>query len=119
MIDREQLSLLTCQVEVCSSRAAALYYTPKPVSAGDLELMREIDQASPRVPVHWRPDAARFASTADNVGRRHVAPLMRLMGIEALYRKKRAPGAILHIRYTPTFSATSRSSGRTTCGALI
>lgn len=38
---------------------------------------------------------------ADAIGRKHVATLMRRMGIEALYQRANTPGAMLRMRSIP------------------
>jgi len=69
------------------SRASA-YYTPQPTSAADLALMRIIDRLHLECPfagARMLRDLLRLRGFA--VGRKHVATLMRKMGIEALYRR--------------------------------
>ena len=89
MIDREADLSLTRQAELLALSRSGLYYEPKPISAKDLELTRCID----RLHTDWPFMGARMLRDrlkidGYTVGRRHVARLMRLMGIEALYRKK-------------------------------
>jgi putative transposase len=80
---RRQCELL----DVCRS---SLYYQPKPVSAADLALMRRIDELHLAHPFLGARKLARMLERYGiEVGRRHVGTLMRLMGIEAIYRKKR------------------------------
>jgi putative transposase len=80
---RRQCELL----DVCRS---SLYYQPKPVSAADLALMRRIDELHLAHPFLGARKLARMLQREGiEVGRRHVGTLMRLMGIEAIYRKKR------------------------------
>jgi putative transposase len=89
MIDRQAELSLTRQAEVLNLSRSGLYYQPKPVSAADLELMRIIDRLHldyPFMGARMLRDTLKAKGYA--VGRRHVARLMRLMGIEALYRKK-------------------------------
>lgn len=84
-----------CQLlGVCRSSA---YYRPEPVSPADLALMRRIDELHLAHPFFGSRRLARMLQRAGvAVGRLHVATLMRLMGIEAIYRRKRtsipAPG---------------------------
>ena len=74
-------------LELCRS---SLYYTPKPVSAADLALMRSIDALHLAHPFLGSRRLARMLQRQGvEVGRLHVASLMHLMGIEAIYRKKR------------------------------
>lgn len=74
-------------LDVCRS---SLYYQPQPVAEADLTLMRHIDGLHL---AHPFLGARRFARMLQRegmkVGRRHVGSLMHLMGIEAIYRKKR------------------------------
>ncbi len=88
MIDREADLSLTRQAELLALSRSGLYYEPKPISAKDLELARCID----RLHTDWPFMGARMLRDrlkidGYTVGRQHVARLMRLMGIEALYRK--------------------------------
>ena len=80
--------LRQCELlDVCRS---SLYYQPKPVSAADLALMRRIDALHLAHPFLGARKLARLLQREGiEVGRRHVGTLMRLMGIEAIYRKKR------------------------------
>jgi len=80
--------LRQCELlDVCRS---SLYYQPKPVSAADLKLMRRIDELHLAHPFLGARKLARMLQRESiEVGRRHVGTLMRLMGIEAIYRKKR------------------------------
>ena len=69
---------------------SSLYYRPQPVSAADLALMRRIDELHLAHPFLGARKLARMLKREGvEVGRRHVGSLMRLMGIEAIYRKKR------------------------------
>jgi putative transposase len=74
-------------LDVCRS---SLYYQPKPVSAADLRLMRRIDELHLAHPFLGARRLARMLQREGiDVGRRHVGTLMHLMGIEAIYRKRR------------------------------
>jgi putative transposase len=90
MIDREHPLPLTHQADALNLSRGSLYYKPSALSAQDLELMRIIDRVHTDYPfagARMLRDMLRLRGY--NVGRRHVGRLMRLMGIEALYRKKR------------------------------
>ena len=81
-------------LEICRS---SLYYQPKPVSAADLVLMRRLDELHLKHPfLGARRLVQMLLREGYKVGRRHVGTLMRRMGIEPIYRKKRtsipAPG---------------------------
>ena len=74
-------------LDVCRS---SLYYEPKPVSPADLALMRRIDELHLAHPFLGARRLARMLEREGvKVGRRHVGTLMRWMGIEAIYRKRR------------------------------
>ena len=77
-----------CQLlDVCRS---SLYYQPALVSAADLALMRRLDELHLNHPFLGARRLARMLQREGiAVGRRHVATLMRRMGIEAIYRKRR------------------------------
>ena len=67
---------------------SSVYYTPQPVSASDLALMRRIDELHLNHPFAGARMLRDFLNQEGiTVGRRHVATLMKKMGIEALYRK--------------------------------
>ena len=69
---------------------SSLYYHPKPVSQADLALMRRIDELHLKHPFLGARRLARMLQREGiEVGRRHVGTLMQLMGIEAIYRKRR------------------------------
>ena len=76
------------QAQLLDLSRSAVYYRPQPASAADLALMRRIDALHlehPFAGARMLRDLLRQDGHA--VGRKHVATLMRRMGIEALYRK--------------------------------
>jgi putative transposase len=76
------------QAQLLELSRSAVYYRPQPTSAADLALMRRIDALHlehPFAGARMLRDLLRQEGYA--VGRKHVARLMRVMGIEALYRK--------------------------------
>ena len=78
------------QCELLDLCRSSLYYQPKPMSSADLRLMRAIDELHLAHPfLGARKLAGMLQREGVEVGRRHVGRLMRLMGIEAIYRKKR------------------------------
>ena len=90
MINRgEQLSV-TRQSELLGVNRSGVYYTPRPVSAQDLQLMRRIDELHLEHPFYGaRRLSKQLQREGMEVGRLHVTSLMRRMGIEALYRRPR------------------------------
>lgn len=90
MIDRNADLPLKRQAELLSLSRSSLYYTPRPISEEDLATMRLIDELHTEHPYAGsRMMRGMLRRRGTIIGRRHVARLMRLMGIEALYRKKR------------------------------
>jgi putative transposase len=90
MIDRDHALPLSHQAELLNLSRSSLYYLSVPISEPDLELMREIDRLHTDYPFAGaRMLRDMLRNTGYRVGRRHVGRLMGLMGIEALYRKKR------------------------------
>jgi putative transposase len=88
MIDRTHPLSLTKQAAALGISRGSVYYQPQPVSERDQKLMNRIDRLHLECPFA----GARMLRDLLNaegfkVGRKHVASLMRKMGIEALYRK--------------------------------
>ena len=101
MIDPKHDLPITRQAELLDISRAAIYYVPRPISEVDLALQRRIDELHLERPFAGSRMLCRFLrAEGHEVGRKHVATLMRRMGIEALYRKKstsrREPGHEIH-----------------------
>jgi putative transposase len=97
MIDPEHDLSISKQAKALNISRGSVYYLPLLVSAADLTVMRRIDELH----LEWPFAGSRMLRDFRNaegvvIGRRHVATLMKRMGIEALYRKpktsKPAPG---------------------------
>ena len=97
MIDRSHDLSITRQATVLNISRGSVYYKPRPVSAGDLAIMRRIDE------LHLDYLFAGSRMLRDllcregrQLGRRRVATMMKHMSIEAIYRRpntsKPAPG---------------------------
>jgi putative transposase len=117
MIDRSHDLPLSRQANLLQLSRSNLYYTPRPVPAADLAIMRRIDALHLDYPFagsRMLRDLLRSEAVA--IGRDRVATMMRRMGIEALYRRpstsKPAPGHKIY----PFCCAAWRSSDRTKCG---
>jgi putative transposase len=97
MIDRSHDLPITRQTKVLNVSRGSAYYRPRPPSSADLALMRRMDELHLDFPFAGSR-MLRDLLTAEGfqVGRRHVATLMKRMGVQALYRKpntsKPAPG---------------------------
>ena len=88
MIDRTHAVPVMRQCQLLKLARSTAYYQPTPVSETTLALMRRIDAlhlAHPFAGARMLRDLLRQEGHA--IGRRHVATLVRRMGIEALYRK--------------------------------
>ena len=90
MIDRTHPLPITRQAKALGIARSTVYAQPRPVSERDLHLMELIDKLNLEMPFagsRMLRDLLALASVM--VGRKHVATLMKRMGIEALYRKPR------------------------------
>ncbi|HEY1256666.1 MAG TPA: IS3 family transposase [Terracidiphilus sp.] len=97
MIDPEHDLPITQQAEALGISRSTVYYQPRPASAEDLWLMRQVDELHLNYPFAGSRMLRDLLSHQGlEVGRRHLRTLMRRMGIEAIYRKpntsKPAPG---------------------------
>ncbi|WP_193559555.1 MULTISPECIES: IS3 family transposase [Rhizobium/Agrobacterium group] len=97
MIDREHKLSLVRQAKLLGFSRGSVYYLPRPVSDGDLALMRRIDELHLDYPFAGsRMLQGLLRGEGLETGRLHVATLMKKMGIEAIYRRpntsKPAPG---------------------------
>ena len=97
MIDRSHDLPVARQAHELGISRGSVYYLPRPVSVGDLALMRRIDELHLEFPFAGsRMLRDLLAGEGIKVGRLHVATLMKRMAIEAIYRKpntsKPAPG---------------------------
>ncbi len=97
MIDRNHPLPITRQAKALGVARSTVYAFPKPVSERDLDLMKRIDRLHLQMPYAGARMLRDLLYQDDiKVGRKHVATLMRRMGIEALYRKpkttKKHPG---------------------------
>jgi putative transposase len=88
MIDRKSCLPLKRQCQLLKLARSSLYYRARPVSEGDLRLMRRLDELHLEHPFAGARMLRDFLSQeALKVGRRRVGRLMRLLGIQALYRR--------------------------------
>src|SRR4051812_23471839 len=97
VIDRSHDLPITRQAKMLNVSRGSVYYLPRAPSSADLALMRRMDELHLDFPFAGSR-MLRDLLTAEGfqVGRRHVATLMKRMGIQAVYRKpntsKPAPG---------------------------
>ena len=97
MIDRGHDLPITRQAKALGISRSSVYYLPRPVSAADLAVMRRIDELHLEFPFAGsRMLRDLLGNEGTRIGRRHVATLMKRMGMEAIYCKpntsKPAPG---------------------------
>ena len=101
MIDREHdlpISLpISRQAEALGVSRSAVYSKPRPTSAEDLRIMRRLDELHLDYPFAGSRMLRDFLNREGvSIGRRHVASLMKRIGIAAIYRRpntsKPAPG---------------------------
>jgi len=97
MIDRNHDLPITRQAKALGISRGSVYYLPRPVSAADLAIMRRMDELHLEFPFAGSRMLRDILNKEEfEIGRCHVATLMRRMGIEALYRRpntsKPAPG---------------------------
>ena len=85
MINRSHDLSITRQAELLGMSRGMVYYLPRPVSDADLALMRRIDELHLEHPfMGARMLRRQLVRAGVHAGRRHIATLMRRMGIEAL-----------------------------------
>ncbi len=101
MIDRDHDLSIARQAKALNISRGSVYYQPRPVSARDLAIMRRLDELHLEHPfMGARMLRDMLNREGVSVGRRHVATLMKRMGIEAIYRRpntsKPVPGHKIH-----------------------
>ncbi len=97
MIDRNHKLSVVRHAKLLGFSRANVYYSPRPVSDGDLALMRRIDELHLEYPFAGsRMLQGLLRGEGLQTGRLHLATLMKKLGIEAIYRRpntsKPAPG---------------------------
>ncbi len=82
MIDRNHRLSLVRQAKALGIRRSSIYYLPRPVSDADLTLMRRIDELHLKYPFAGSRMLKEILNgEGHEVGRCHVATLMKRMGI--------------------------------------
>jgi putative transposase len=97
MINRDHDLPIAQQAKALGISRGSVYYLPRPVAAADLAIMRRMDEVHLEFPFAGSRMLRDLLNREGiEIGRRHVATLMKRMGMEALYRKpntsKPAPG---------------------------
>lgn len=88
MIDRDHDPSIVRQAKVVNLARSTVYYEPRPVSTEDLALVRRLDEPHLDYPFAGA-QILRSLLRREGVciGLRHVATLMKRMGIAAIYRR--------------------------------
>jgi len=90
MIDRTEPLPITQQCRLLNLSRSGVYYAPAPVSARELELMRQMDEIHLELPFYGsRRIRNELKERGYNISRGQVRRLMLKMGIVALYQKPR------------------------------
>jgi putative transposase len=90
MIDRQHALPVTQQCQLLALARSSVYAVPQPIAAEELALMRQLDELHLQHPFAGsRMLRDRLRLQGVPVGRKHVATLMRRMGITALYQHPR------------------------------
>jgi len=90
MIDKKDKLPVTRQCDLLDLNRSGIYYIPVPLSAKDIEIMRQIDETHLAYPFYGsRKIRNELWAKGYDLGRDRVRRLMRRMGVEALYVKPR------------------------------
>ena len=118
MIDREHERLsVSRQCRLLAVSRSTVYYRPLGENAQTLALMRRIDELYLDYPFYGSRQMMRhLAREGVAVGRHRVRRLMRLLGLEAIYRKPRTTVANPEHRVYPYLLRELPSSARIRCG---
>lgn len=89
MLDPKHLGLsLKRQCELLGINRSSVYYKPRPIRPGDLEMMKLIDEQYMKTPVYGTRSMRDYLNRKGyKVNRKRVQRLMQLMGLEAIYPK--------------------------------
>lgn len=113
MIDRDHDLSLVRQAKVLNISRGAVYYKPRPVSPEDLAIMRRIDELHLEYHFAGSRMMRDFLNRAGvSIGRRHVATLMKRMGLEA-HSARRNAQARPHQVAASSFQVTGLHRGET------
>ena len=88
MINRDHDLPITQQARALGISRGCVYSLPRPVAAADLAIMRRMDELHLELPFAGSRMLRDLLNREGiEIGRRHVATLMKRMGMEAIYRK--------------------------------
>jgi putative transposase len=90
MIDRANPLPITQQCRILELSRSSVYYQPLPLTESEVALMRRIDEIHLKIPYYGsRRIRDQLQREGYNINRKKVRRLMQLMGIFALYPKRR------------------------------
>lgn len=90
MIDKSHQVPISRQCQILELNRSSVYYRRRDVSDAELELMRQIDEIHTRRPFYGsRRIGDALKDQGKSVNRKRIQRLMRLMGIVALYPRKK------------------------------
>ena len=92
LIDKDHSEIpVRRQCELLNTNRSMVYYEPKPISEFDLMLMEKIDQLYTQYPFYGVPRITKHLNIVDkiNVNHKRIERLMGLMGIQAIYPRKK------------------------------
>ena len=88
MVNRQVGISLSRQCKILKISRSSLYYTPVGFSPETLELMRQIDRVFTQYPFFGsRQIAAYLPRKGYHAGRHRIRRLMKIMGLEAIYKR--------------------------------
>jgi putative transposase len=87
MINKMANISLLLQCKILKISRSSLYYTPVGFNAETLELMRQIDKSFIQHPFFGSRPIAALSRKGYHVGRHRVRRLMKVMGLEAIYKR--------------------------------
>ena len=94
LVERDGALSIRRQCALLGISRSSVYYAPRGESAENLALMRRMDALSLQYPFYGSRQMARHLRREGvAAGRRRVRRLLRLMGLEAIYRKPRTSDA--------------------------
>lgn len=103
LIDRDcPAPPLNRQCELLGIPRGSLYYPPLALSADDKTMMRHIDELYTKHPFYGSRRIARVLTRElkEDINRKRIQRLMRIMGIEAVYPKPNlSQNSIFHVKY--------------------
>ena len=99
MITKDHELSISAQARLLNISRSTTYYTPRPPSAQDLTLMRQLDELHLKHPTMGsRMLRDQLNRMGYHVGRRHVSTLMKKMGMMPYPANVRRASSILAIR---------------------